>query len=285
MIRWHEMFLMALSIGLPTAVAVEMCRLRVRKEFPALFWFATFSAASCAALLAAVLWANQEIFCYFFWVNYVGGDILALAVMLGLFRGIFKPYDALSRLGTVMFRWTVAILLLVSLTSFAQNLHVDGARAMKSAMTVFDHSLQVLQCGVVLFLLLSSKYLGIGGHHRVFGISLGFGVAASINLLGLSVAPSLPVSWKSGLEIVLSCSVHVMFLIWLGYLYVPQPERRITDAPPESRRWEYALVGIQSPGPDSLFFSNIDRTVDRLLTKNNVVPQSKRKDDEQWFGD
>lgn len=74
-------------------------------------------------------------------------------------------------------------------------------------------------------------------------------------------------------------------VIWLTYFFIPQPERRISDVAPESRRWEYALASIQSPAPEGMFLTSIDRTVEKLLVKNNVATQSKPKEERHWFGD
>ena len=40
-----------------------------------------------------------------------------------------------------------------------------------------------MQCGLVFFLLLFSEYLGISRRSLLFGISLGFGLFAAINML------------------------------------------------------------------------------------------------------
>ncbi len=283
MTLWHDVVVWALAIGLPATVSLEMWRLRVRKEYPIVFWFCVTTTLTSSLLLSVV--SYPKIYYYAYWGVYLIGDFFALAVMLEIFRGIFRPYDALRRLGTVMFRWTVAVLVLVSIASFASNLHLNRGGAVWSAMTVFDHSLQVLQCGIVLFMMLSSGYLGIPYRHRVFGIALGVGIASSINLIAVSLYHSVPANWMGVLNFLMMVSAQIAFVVWLIYLYIPQPQRRISEVAPESRRWEYALAGMQAPSSDSLFLSNIDRTVERLLAKNNITPAGKRKDGEQWFGD
>jgi hypothetical protein len=150
---------------------------------------------------------------------------------------------------------------------------------------MFDRGLSILQCGIVLFLLLTNRYLGISFRQRVFGIAVGFGMSASVTLLVLSVVPWVPGSMIQPLGGAMSAAVCVGEGIWLAYFFLPQPERRISAAMPESRRWEYALASIQSPAPEGMFLNSIDRTVERLLTKNNVDTKQKEKEEKHWFGD
>jgi hypothetical protein len=42
---------------------------------------------------------------------------------------------------------------------------------------------------------------------------------------------------------------------------------------------------MHAPSPEGLFLTSIDRTVEKLLLKNNVAQQAKEKEDRHWFGD
>ena len=281
----YELILWALGVLLPLAVAMKIWRSGLVSEYPALVRFNVASVLGVVAGTLALRFGSQQLYCYVYWFVAVVTDGFALAVTLEIFRDIFKPYEALKQLGTVLFRWILAVLVVVSLVSALATGSVRVNDIIASVSLMFDRGLQILQCGIVLFLLFTNQYLGLSFRHRVFGIAAGFGVYASISLMVLTLASWVPTAMVQPLGAIMNVSGVLTFVTWLVYFYIPQPERRLSDAAPESRRWEYALASIHAPGPDAMFPSNIDRTVERLLTKNNVATQPKPKEDKHWFGD
>lgn len=281
----YEIALLAVAFVLDLAVAYRIWNAGLAKEYPALFRYCTTNAAAMVGGTLFSRFATVEVYCYYYWFANIAVDALALAVTLEIFRDIFKPYEALRHFGTLMFRWIVTVMVLVSIVSALSTGSLRAADILNSMSAMFDRGLAILQCGIVLFLLLSNRFIGISYRERVFGIAVGFGVSASTTLLVLSVVHWAPASMIQPLGAVMSFAVCLGESIWLGYFFLPQPARRLSDAMPESRRWEYALASMHSPAPEGLFLSSIDRTVERLLTKNNVATQQKSKDEKHWFGD
>lgn len=281
----YEIALLAIGFTLQVAVAFRIWNAGLIKEYPALFRYCAVNTAMMAISPVILRYGSNELYCYFYWLEGILVDILALGVTMEIFRDVFKPYEALRHFGAIMFRWIVAVMLLVSVVSAVSTGSVQAADLFNSVSMMFDRGLSILQCGIVLFLLLTNKYLGISFRERAFGIAVGYGLSAAVTLLVLSIAHWAPASMIQPLGGVMSFSVCAGSAIWLGYFFIPQPERRISEAMPESRRWEYALASIHSPAPEGMFLSSIDRTVERLLTKNNVDTKQKPKEERHWFGD
>lgn len=286
----YEMVIWALGVVLPVLVSLRIWQVGLAREYAALVRYSVVCSAALVIEAFALQFApprtsSDFLYCYIYWVFSLATDICALAVMLEIFREIFKPYEALRHLSTVLFRWTLAVLVVVSLVTALSAGNGKIVDVISKSFLMFDRGLQILQCGVVLFLLLSYKHLGISFRHRVFGIAVGFGLYASFDLMLLCIWPWAPARVLSVAGAVTNASAMVGYGIWLAYFYMPQPDRLLSDAMPESRRWEYALASIQTPAPEGMFLSSIDRTVERLLTKNNVVTQTKPKEDKHWFGD
>lgn len=281
----YELILWVLGILLPLAVAIKIWRSGLASEYPALVRFNIATTLGAIACALASRFGSFQLFCYLYWFVALVTDCLALAVTLEIFRDIFKPYEALKQLGTVLFRWILAVLVVVSLVSALATGSMRVNDIIASVSLMFDRGLQILQCGIVLFLLFTNKYLGLSFRHRVFGIAAGFGVYASVSLMVLTLASWVPNAMVQPLGALMNVSGVTMLVIWMVYFYLPQPERRLSDVAPESRRWEYALASIQAPVPEAMFLTNIDRTVERLLTKNNVATQPKPKEEKHWFGD
>jgi len=51
------------------------------------------------------------------------------------------------------------------------------------AITTLQRSVRMVQCGLILFLLLFSRFLGVSKRQQSFGIALGFGLFASVELI------------------------------------------------------------------------------------------------------
>ncbi len=127
-----------------------------------------------------------------------------------------------------------------------------------------------MQCGLVFFLLLFSEYLGISRRNLLFGIALGFGLFASVNMLVASGLSHAGVVHVSVLRWINSAAYNLSALIWLGYTLLA-PARSSALAVIRSPQWNSALEDARVPvGADSLLDS-MDRTVERLLYPQEEV--------------
>lgn len=281
----YELALAIMAFLLQIALIWRIWATGLVSEHPALLRYIVATASFVVISNVAARFCSMQVYCYVYWFASLVIDGLGLAATLEIFRDIFKPYEALRQFGTVMFRWIVAVMIGVSLVSAVSTGSVRPADLINSVSIMFDRGLGILQCGIVLFLLLTNKYLGIPYRHRTFGIAVGFGFMAAVTMIVLAMTNWVPAAMVRPLSSLMSVAVCIGQGVWLTYFLMPQPDRRISDALPESRRWEYALASIQTPAPEGMFLSSIDRTVERLLTKNNVATQAKAKDDKHWFGD
>ena len=284
-IHGYELALLIAAFILEAGIVFRMTQSGLSKEYPSLFRYLVANLAAMVATPFFLRYATVDVYDYFYWFCSLVLDCLALGVMLELFRDIFKPYEALRRFANVMFRWIVAVLVLVSVATTMSGGKFELTTFLSCGSMLFDRGLMIVQCGIVLFLLLSAGYLGISLRHRVFGIAIGFGITASVSLLVLSSVHLLKPAMVAPMFALQNATGRVGDLIWLIYFCVPQPERRLSEVQPESRRWEYALSSVTAPAPEALFLTSIDRTVERLLTKNNVATQQKTKEEKHWFGD
>jgi len=58
-------------------------------------------------------------------------------------------------------------------------------------LVLLERSVRVMQCGLVFFLFLVSFYFGVAWQNYLFGIAMGFGVFASIELVAVAVRAQL----------------------------------------------------------------------------------------------
>ena len=199
--------------------------------------------------------------------------IVSFAVLQEIFKDAFRPYDALRDLGVILFRWCALVVFLVAgmwaITSWRAN-QIDN---ITNAIYLVDRSVRMMQCGLVLFMLLFSEYLGISRRNVLFGISVGFGFFAAVNMLVLTAfAHDGTISKLAGSRIS-GCAYVVSTLIWLAYTALPAKERSAAKVPASvaaSQKWDFALEDARNPPPAVSLLDNIDQTVERLLYHRRV---------------
>jgi hypothetical protein len=130
-----------------------------------------------------------------------------------------------------------------------------------------DRSLRLMQCGLVFFLLLFNTYLGIPHRSMLFGISLGFGFFAAVNMLVATGASQQHLVVRAAILSRINGGAYLMaVLIWVGYTLAsaPSQSRVREEVLLRSKDWNSALEEARVVPADSLLDS-MDRTVERLL--------------------
>jgi len=231
----------ALLLGI---AVVRMLLSKLHREFPIFFAYAVFQAARTAVQFVVY---HQDFPLYFY--TYWAGEALSVALGFGvlheIFTHLFRPYEALQELARLLFRWAAAILILVAVVSAASTPAADSSRLI-AGILVLERSVRVVQCGLLFMLFLFSSYFGLTWRHLVFGIAFGFGLYASVQLSALAARAYLGAIGNQTYSLVTSGAYNIAVLIWVTYLYSPQPARRAVQAVPGSNveRWNQALLQL-----------------------------------------
>ena len=92
-----------------------------------------------------------------------------------------------------------------------------------SATRILGRSVSVVQCGLILFLFIFAARFHLNWKPSVFGITLGFGIVASIDLAHWGLLADWLFGQKSYLLDFLNMATYqVCVLIWFYYLLVPE---------------------------------------------------------------
>ncbi len=245
-------------------LAVVMVRRKLRAEFPLFFSYTIFQVLSFILQFVAYQRSRLEYF-YVYWVTGALGVGLALCVIYEIFSSVFRPYESLRDLGSTLFRWAALVMVLV-----AAVMAINGGQSVPNqimaGILTMERSVRIMQCGLVLFLFLFARSLGLTTRNHLFGIAIGFGIYAAVELIYVSLlAVGVPSSHL--LRVLKSSSYDVAVLTWVGYMLSHEPARR-PALYPVAERWNYALSGAQSTAA-APFLPLLEDTVDRVLTKTN----------------
>jgi hypothetical protein len=200
----------------------------------------------------------------------------AISVALGFmviheaFLDIFRPFHTLRDLGTVLFKWAGLVMLLVAGVVSVSNNSSDFAPWAQAVLTA-QRCVRIIQVGMVLFLLFFARYLGVSRRQHSFGIALGFGMFAVVELL-------LVASWNGyhfgdvAMSFINMAAYNGTLLTWLFYTVAKSPAREAGSALLRPQRWEQGLTDIHHPLPPDSLIPMFEGMVDRALSRTPVSP-------------
>jgi len=218
---WH--YLWVAPCVLLAVLALLMWRRGLHKQFPAFFSYAIFEAAG--GLTVYLMDVSRSVPARTYWWSYflfllVEGFIKFLVVG-EVFGHLLRSYPPLGKLAKVLISG-VGIILVFTATMIAAYANPTSFWLISTTYTL-GRSISVVQCGLILFLFVFASHFHLSWRRSAFGITLGFGVAASVHLAYWALAADWLFGQKSYLlDFLIMAAYHVCVLIWFYYLLVPQ---------------------------------------------------------------
>jgi hypothetical protein len=253
--------------ALQAAVAVVMCRRKLYRVFPVFFSYVLAQILIFATTYPIYRLGNYAAFFYSYWIGSALSVFLGFKVIHEIFLDVFRPYHTLKDLGTMLFRWAGLVMLLVALVVAISSPAAQQSPLVQGTL-ISQRCVRVIQCGLVLFLLVFSRYLGVSWRQHSFGIALGFGGFASIELALVALWVGRFITYATK-DLVNMAAYNCAILIWFCYVVTKSPAREISANLLRPQRWEQSLTDLQHPvAPDSLI-PMFEGMVDRALSRTN----------------
>jgi hypothetical protein len=249
-------------------VAAVMLRRKLHRTFPYFFLYVVFQIAAFALTFPFREERFYKILFFSYWSTTAVSVVLGFLVIHEVFLDVFRPYHTLRDLGSVLFKWAGLVMLMVA-GVVAASVHASTTEPLVTGILTLQRSVRVVQCGLVLFLLVFSRYLGTSWRQKSFGIALGFGLFAWVELSLVALGGVFDNQTVS--SFVNMVAFNVTILTWLGYMLVKSPARE--QAPMlQPQRWEQSLNDLQHPVPADSLIPMFESMVDRALSRTNVEP-------------
>src|SRR3984893_17155421 len=169
---------------LQLVVGAAMFRHKLHRLFPVFFAYICFQIlAFCVLFPMSSQWvsASYPVFFWTYWSCAAINLVLGFMVIYEIFLDVFRPYYTLKDLGSVLFKWAALVMSLVGFVVAASSPLGDQGPIVQAVLTV-TRCVRVAQVGLILFLLVFSRYLGRSWKQHSFGFSLGWGLAAGVEL-------------------------------------------------------------------------------------------------------
>jgi hypothetical protein len=190
-----------------------------------------------------------QVYFYVYWISYALEAILSLLVIYSIFKLAMAPLRGLQTLGMLVFRWVAAISVAVAI-GVAVSPHISGVKFMVAMITQLQQTSSILTLCLLLFVCFAIRPMGLSFRSRIFGVSLGLGVLATINLVN-SAWIAHYASMYSVFSVINGLAVGLTLLVWSAYFAFPEPKRRIITLPTTSPflRWNQISLALgDDPG-------------------------------------
>lgn len=248
---------------LMTVIAACMYHRRLYKEFPYFFNYVIFQVIAFLIEFPLHTWVNYY---YVYWTVQALSVVVSFAVLSEIFRDAFRPYEALRDLSVILFRWCALVVLLLAGMWAVTSWRGNQSDNITNAIYLVDRSVRMMQCGLVLFMLLFSEYLGISRRNVLFGIAVGFGFFAAVNMLVMTALSHQSYLSKASLSRISAGAYTASMLVWLAYSAFPATVRSGAKQGAEAtQKWDQALDDARNGLPVNSLLDSMDETVERLL--------------------
>jgi len=250
---------------LQTALLFFMMRRKLHTVFPRFFSYIVFQMVKSGVLFVIYRYRYENYFDAY-WTGNAISVLLALTVMDEILHNLLKQYGGIQSLASLIFRWAAGLLLLLAIVN-AISSQQTGADRVVSAVLSFDRSVRVMQCGLCFLLLILSRFLRNCWRQHVFGIALGFGIFASVELILVSIVMHFGDGPATVVSLVKSTAYDAVTLLWIMYLGRQSEPLREIDLVPQRERGGLKLALAPSTEAPDDFLSMVEQAVDRVLSR------------------
>jgi hypothetical protein len=232
------------SIALQVILAAVLLAKRAWQKYPMFAAYVFFNLFETAATFPG--YRMGAAYFYIFWICEAIGIVLGLAVVREIFTNLFSPHAALRKLATLVFR--VAVVALILLACGAIYEQSGNARSIARVLLLATDATRIVELGLIMFLFLSSSAFGLHWRQHEFGIALGLGTCAAVELVNVTLMTHVSPAAGQVLSLVRSFSFNFSLLIWLGYLLVPERATSSGELPKQAQleQWNQAVMELIS---------------------------------------
>ncbi len=243
-----------------------LVRRKLHPVFPRFFSYIIFQIVKSGILFVTYRYFQESYFDAY-WTGNALSVLLAVTVMDEILQSLFKQYGGIQTLATTIFRWSCGLLLLLAIVG-AVTSHDDGVDRVVAAVLTFERSVRLMQCGIFLLLMLLCRLLKHSWKQPTFGIALGFGIFASIELILVTMVMSYSDTPVAIVSLVKSLAYNAVTLLWIGYLKQQPESVPQVEVAPGMGALNVALAGSTAAPGDTSFMTMVEQAVDRVLSRH-----------------
>lgn len=230
------------SIVLQVVLALIVLAKRTWQSYPVFSAYIFFGVLEAGAIY--VVSRMPVTYFYTFWICEAVGIVLGLGVVREIFTNVFSPHPALRKLATVIFR--VAVVALVVLAGGVIYAQSGNAKSIPRAVLLAAEATRIVEVGLIMFLFLCSSAFGLHWRQHIFGMALGLGMFAAVELVAVTMIGHVSSAAAQVFNLAHGLSFSASLLIWLGYLLVPERVTSSGEMPKQAQleQWNQAVMEL-----------------------------------------
>jgi hypothetical protein len=243
-----------------------MFRRKRHGVFPRFFSYIIFQVVKSGILFVVYRYSPDNYFDAY-WAGNAISVLWGVAVMDEILQQLLKQYGGIQKLASVIFRWACGLLILLSIVNAFSTQQASADRVV-SAVLAFDRSERVMQCGLCILLMILCRFLTNCWRQPVFGIALGFGIFACIEMVLVSVVMYFGDGPGAIISLIKSSAYNAVTVLWILYLRRQTEPIVEIEAAGQLSALNVALVGT-TEAADPRFISMVEQMVDRVLARHS----------------
>jgi hypothetical protein len=232
------------AIASQALLAVVLIARKIWTKFPIFSAYAFFNLFEIA--LTYAISKNGMTYFYVYWICEAISTMLGLAVVCEIFTALFLPHPALRKLARTIFRFGAFVLL--ALGALVIYTHSSKEANIGSAVMVVAEATRIVEVGLFMFLFLFSSAFGLHWRENVFGIALGLGIFAAVDLINVTVRSQFGSGVADILNLVRMVAFNLSVLLWTVYLLAAEPAMSSVEVPKRAQleQWNQAVMELIS---------------------------------------
>jgi hypothetical protein len=239
----HDIWLVSIALQVLLVVVLLINKAWIR--FPVFTAYAAFNLFEAG--IAVAVSKNPILYFYSYWICHAVSTILGLAVVYEVFKELFWPHAALRKTARIIFRVAIVLLVLLAVVVLASETSVSTS-SLGSVVFVIAEATRVVELGLLMFLFVFSSAFGLHWRAHVFGIALGLGVFAAVDLVNVTLRSHLGNGAANILNLARAVAFCLSVLLWVAYLLAPERVPSSGEVPKRAQleQWNQAVMELIS---------------------------------------
>lgn len=240
------------SVPCQAFLLTMIVRRGLHRQFPMFALYTGWELLQTATMLTinySPLFSGDDYF-HAYITGAIGEAALAFFVIYEVFHYVIRHYPTASGMGANLFRWSTILLLLLTIV-LAWYAPARGEGHAMAVFFVVQRTVSLLQCGLLLLLFAFSRVLSLSWRNFAFGIALGFGICASVDLGTATIRSQIEGTTftlsTDILTLVSTAKYLLCIFVWIAYLFAQEhkPQAPGPRLPKHDlERWNQELEGL-----------------------------------------
>ena len=223
--NWHALvalFLWISTNALLGVLALVLCKRGLYRDFPCFFAYVLCEIAEFILMSTLYFRATANQYALAYYSTLTLSLILRFGVIDEVSKDLFRQSTLLKGSARQSMQYVAGFLLVLGVL-LAVYAPAENSVKWIAGMSSINRGAALVQCGLLLSILIFSRFLGLSWRRPTFGIALGLGILTSVDLAIRAVFSEFTRGVGSPyMDLLITGTYLVCVLVWIGYSLLPE---------------------------------------------------------------